>query len=118
MFASLNGELKRGFIYSFLLPVDNGGLPEKRVYNEYCMKYKGILASSADPSGETLSTTVRGVIIGASSIIIFLGVQFFHVQITVDDVAMAATQVSMLISSGVAIYGIIMKIVHMFGTTV
>lgn len=80
------------------------------------MKYRGMLASSSDPSGETLSKTVEGVIIGASSLIIFAGLHFFNITVTANDVATLATEVGAIAGAIVTLYGLLKKLVNAVGT--
>ena len=81
------------------------------------MKYRGILASSSDPTGQTLSVTVQGIIIGLSSVIVFMGATFFHVQIQAADISTLATEVGTLIGAVVVIYGLVRKVINAVGTT-
>ena len=58
----------------------------------------GALSSSQNP--EELANTVKGVVLGLSSILILLGQQFFHVQLTATDVASLATEIGTVAGGG------------------
>ena len=73
------------------------------------------LQSSADPT--QVSNTVRGVVHAASGIIMFLGAQFFHVQLTANDVLSLATEVGTLAGVLWFFYGLLMKGVMRVGST-
>lgn len=80
------------------------------------MKYKGILASSSDPSGETLSKTIEGIIVGASSLIVFLGTQVLGIPILSTDIGAIASAAGVVVGGIVTIYGVIKKILNRVGT--
>jgi len=80
------------------------------------LKYKGILSSSSDPSGQTLSKTIEGIIIGASSLIVFLFTSFIGIPILSADVVQLAPMFGTAIGTIIAIYGVIKKIVNRAGT--
>lgn len=65
------------------------------------------LQSSQDP--EQVSTTVKGVILGASSITVFLVAQVFHITLTADSLTTLATQVGAVAGAVVFFYGLLMK---------
>lgn len=72
------------------------------------------LASSQDPT--QVANKVRGVILAASSILIFLGAQFFHVTLTADDIVTLATEIGTIAGAVWAIYGCILNLVTWLGT--
>lgn len=76
-------------------------------------QYKSILASSSDPT--ELSRTVQGIIIGASSIIMFFGLQFFHVVISQADVTTFAASIAAVVGGIMTIYGLFLKILNTYG---
>lgn len=78
--------------------------------------YKGVLASSTDESGQTLSNTVQGIIVILSSIIPLLALQFFHVQVSASDISSLVTEAATIIGAILAIRGIILKIIATWGT--
>lgn len=71
------------------------------------------MASSSDPT--ELSRTVQGIIIGASSIIMFIGLQFFHIQILQADVTTFAASIGAVAGGIATIYGLVMKLVNAYG---
>lgn len=77
------------------------------------MKYRGILASSSNP--EELSKTIDGIVVGASSLIMFVGLNFFHVSIVQADVTTFAASLSAVVGGVMAIRGLILKIINTFG---
>lgn len=81
------------------------------------MKYKGILASSSDPTGQTLSATVQGLIVVLSAIVPMLAMQYFHVVVTANDVSSLVTEVVSLVGIVLTIRGGILKILNTVGTT-
>lgn len=68
---------------------------------------KAWLQSSQDPT--QVSTTVKGAVLSASAVIVFLGAQFFHVQLTADNITALATQIGALAGVIVFFYGLLMK---------
>lgn len=80
---------------------------------EQTRQFKGVLASSADPT--QLSTTVQGVIIGASSIIMFFGLQVFHIQIVQADVTTFAASIGAVVGGIATIYGLFKKLAYNYG---
>lgn len=72
------------------------------------------LQSSADPS--EVSQTVRGVIVGASSLIIFILAHLFGITFTPENVLTLATDVGMLIGAIWGLYGLIFKGVIKLGS--
>lgn len=75
--------------------------------------YKGILASSDDPT--QLSTTIQGLIIGASGIIMFLGLQVFHIQIMQADMTTFAAAIGAVVGGIATVYGLIKKLLNAYG---
>lgn len=78
----------------------------------------GSLSSSVD--SQKLATTVQGVILGASSLIIFLGAYFGH-TILPDQIESFATNIGVTISAATAVistlavvFGVLRKIVVSF----
>lgn len=74
------------------------------------MLYKGI-ASSQDPTGETVANKVKGAILACSGLVIFAAAQIFHVQLSANDVISLATEVSTLAGLVWAAYGCILHVV-------
>jgi hypothetical protein len=66
------------------------------------------IASSVDPS--QLSTTISGLIIGMSALIIF-GAEHFGIVIGTDQISQIAIILGTAISSLVTLYGLIRKVV-------
>ena len=81
------------------------------------MKYQGILASSSDPSGQTLSNTVQGLVVLLSAIVPLIAMQLFHVSISASDVSTLVTESAALIGTIMAIRGLVLKIINNLGTT-
>lgn len=75
---------------------------------------KGWLQSSQDPTA--VANTIKGLVLAASSVIIFSAMQFFHVQVSASDVASLATEIGALAGAMWTIYGIIMKVVVWVGS--
>ncbi len=76
---------------------------------------KSWLQSSQDPT--QVSNTVRGAILSASAIIIFAVGQFFHVQLSANDVISLATECGALAGAIWFFYGLGMKAVMKAGST-
>lgn len=68
---------------------------------------KSWLQSSQDP--EKVSNTVKGIILSLSSVIVLVGAQFFHVQLSASDVLTLATQIGTVAGAVVFFYGLLMK---------
>lgn len=77
-------------------------------------KLYGLLASSQDPS--EIANKVKGVILAASSIIIFFAASLFHITLTATDVVGLSTEISGIAGAVWAIYGAILHLVTWFGT--
>ena len=62
-----------------------------------------------------LSTTIQGIVLGGSGIIMFLGLQFFHIQIAQADVATFAAAFGTVVGGIVAIFGLAKKLLNAYG---
>lgn len=83
-------------------------------YNVTVMnELKSWIQSSQDPT--QVSNTVRGVVLSASALIIFFGAQFLHLTLSADDIASLATEIGAIAGGIWAIYGLVMKVVMLFG---
>ena len=80
------------------------------------MQYKGVFASSSDPSGQTLSNTVQGLVAVLSAVVPLLALQFFHVQISANDVASLVEEGTMVIGAIWTIRGLILKVINSTAT--
>lgn len=76
-------------------------------------KYKGLIASSQDPS--QIANTVKGIVLSLSAIIILAAQQFFHIGLNANDVLSLATEAGMAAGAVWTIYGLVMKVVVYFG---
>lgn len=65
------------------------------------------LSSSADPT--QVSNTVRGAVLAASAVIIFVAAQIFHITLTANDVIAIGTELGALAGAIWFIYGLLMK---------
>lgn len=72
----------------------------------------GALTSSTNP--EELADRVKGIVLASSSIIIFLATQFFHVQLTANDVLSLATEAGAVGGAIWTIYGAIKWVIAYF----
>lgn len=68
---------------------------------------KNWLASSADPT--QVSNTVRGFVLSASAVIIFVAAQFFHIQLSANDIISLGTELGALAGAVWFFYGLLMK---------
>ena len=75
---------------------------------------KAWLASSQDPT--QISNTVKGAVLGVSSLIVFFAAQFFHITLTADNVLSLATELGSLAGVIWFFYGLIFKGVIYAGT--
>lgn len=75
-------------------------------------QYKGILASSSDTTGQTLSNTVQGIVVVLSAIVPMVALQFFHVTVSANDIASLVTEVSVVIGAVMTIRGLILKVLN------
>jgi len=66
-------------------------------------KKYGAITSSQNP--EEIATRVKGIILGASSIIIFIASQVFHMTVTANDVITLATELSTVAGAIWTLYG-------------
>ena len=72
------------------------------------MKKFGSLSSSVNP--EKLSTTVSGVFIGGSVLIVWIA-RYLGIEVTNDEVTNLGIQVGSMVSTLVILYGIIRKFI-------
>ncbi len=72
------------------------------------------LQSSQDP--EQIANKVKGVILAASAVIIFLAAQLFHVSLTANDVISLATELGTVAGAIWTIYGCVLHLVTWLGT--
>lgn len=72
------------------------------------------LQSSQDST--QVANKVKGAILAASSLIIFFGAQFFHIQLSANDVITLATEIGTLAGAIWAIYGCILHLTTWAGT--
>lgn len=74
----------------------------------------GFLQSSQDPT--EVANKIKGVILAASSIIIFVAAQLFHITLNANDVITLSTEIGTLAGAVWAIYGCILHLVTWWGT--
>ncbi len=72
-----------------------------------------VFASSSDPT--QVSTTVQGIIVGASAIIIALAASVFHLTLSANDVISLGTGLGMIAGAVVFILGLAKKGINKFG---
>lgn len=72
------------------------------------MKRFGSLSSSVNP--EKLSTTISGVFIGGSVLIIWIA-KYLGFEVTSDEVTNLGIQLGSMVSTFVVLYGIIRKVI-------
>lgn len=75
---------------------------------------KAWAASSADPT--EVSNRIKGAILAASAIIIFVAASAFHITLTPDNVVAFATDMSMIGGAIWAVWGILHAGVRYFGS--
>ena len=75
---------------------------------------RGWLQSSQDPTA--VANKVKGTILAASAVLIFVAAQFFHITLTANDVVSLATEIGTVVGAMWAIYGAILHIVTWLGT--
>lgn len=75
---------------------------------------KSWLQSSTDP--QSVSNSVKGGVLAASSIIILIATQLFGITLTANDIASLATEIGVLAGGMWAGYGLVMKIVVWIGS--
>ena len=80
-------------------------------------RYKGILASSSYTTGQTLSSTVQGLVVVLSSVVPLLALQFFHVQVSAGDISSLVTEIGTIIGAVLTIRGLVLKVINTYGTT-
>ena len=78
------------------------------------LELRSWLQSSQDPT--QVANTVKGAIVAASSVIIFVAAQIFHVQLTPDTVLAAGTYAGMIVGAIWGLYGLLMKGVVRLGS--
>lgn len=71
------------------------------------------LQSSTDPT--QVSSRVTGIVIGASSIIMFLAARFFHITLSADDMVSLASELGALAGAIWTIKGFIIWVLTKFG---
>lgn len=74
-----------------------------------------IFASSQDPT--QVSTTVSGIIIGASAFIIPEAATLFHITLTANNVVTLGTDLGLVAAAFVVILGAAHKLIQKFGKT-
>lgn len=69
------------------------------------MEYKkfGSLTSSQDP--EEIATRIKGIVLGLSSVIILVAGQFFHVQLSANDIISLASELGLVAGAVTTLYG-------------
>lgn len=77
-------------------------------------KLAGWAASSEDNT--EVSKRVKGIIIGLSSVIIYVAANFFGIELTADDIVALATQVGIIAGAVTTIYGAGVMLVRRFAT--
>lgn len=73
-----------------------------------------LLQSSQDPTA--VANKVKGLILMASSAIIFVAGFAFHVHLAASDVLTLATEISGIVGALLTVYGGILHLVTWFGT--
>lgn len=72
-----------------------------------------VFASSSNPT--QISTTVTGVVIGASSLIIAGAMILFHVTLTADNITILGTDLGMVAGAIWFLVGLTHKVINKFG---
>lgn len=72
------------------------------------------LQSSQDPT--VVANKVKGIILAASSILIFLAAQVFHMTLTANDIIMLATELGTIAGAVWTIYGVILNLITWAGS--
>ena len=72
----------------------------------------GAITSSQNP--DEIANTVKGVILAFSSIIILLASQFFHIQLTANDVLSLASEAGSVAGAIWLLYGVGLKVLAYF----
>lgn len=78
------------------------------------MQLKTWLQSSQDPT--QVAKSVEGVILSLSAVIVLVATQFFHIQLSANDVITLATELGATAGAMMTIFGLIRKVVIFFGT--
>lgn len=73
-----------------------------------------LVASSQDST--QIANTVKGLVIAASSSIIFAAAVVFHITLQASDVVSLATDLGVATGAIWTLYGLIMKVVAFFGS--
>lgn len=68
----------------------------------------GVISSSQNP--EQIASTVKGLVLSFSAIIILVAQQFFHINLTATDVASFATEASIAAGAIWTLYGLVLKV--------
>ena len=95
-----------GRFYECALDFTQYNTPMKRLY--------GSIASSQNP--DEVANKVKGGILAASFLIIFVVGQVFHVELTPNDVLTVATQIGGIAGVAWSLYGMILHLVTYFGS--
>lgn len=74
----------------------------------------GAIASSADET--EISNRVKGIVLAASSLIIYFAAHLFGVQLTATDISSLATSFGIIAGAIWTIWGAILAMVRFFGT--
>lgn len=74
------------------------------------------LQSSADPTGQTLATKVKGAILALSSVIILIAAQLFHIQLSANDMITLSTEIGAVAGAVGIVFGAIQQLVIWAGT--
>ena len=72
----------------------------------------GALSSSQDPS--QLANKVKGIVVGLSSVIIYLASQFFNIQLSADNIVELGTQLGAVVGGVWAVYGAVLHLIAWF----
>lgn len=111
--ATIQAQAKTLKWYEALIQALRDFISSKKLGNNNMTSYRnrrfGAFGSSENP--EELGTTVKGVIIGLSVVIIYLVQKFFHITWTADDVTQLATSLSLIVTQLVVAYGLVKKLV-------
>lgn len=75
-------------------------------------KKYGAFTSSQNPT--EISNRVKGIVLGLSSIIIFLASHFFGITLQASDVVSLATQLSAVAGAVWTIYGFVLSVITYF----
>lgn len=72
----------------------------------------GALTSSQNP--EEIANKVKGSVVLASSVIIFVAARFFNLQLSANDIVSLGTQLGAVAGAVWAIYGAILHLIALF----